>query len=189
AAGLINESQNQFDTALARFAESQKNIDAALAIEPGNTDAVNLQPKVAEAEQRVAMEMRFRQLTGSIPDSDKFAIYSRAYSSGFNKVCSAVNNVLGQHGTNSNQQNGLIITDLKLHDVPPPYYTRYLIFVERSGGNTTKVNLEFMRLGKNSNPATTDVIVHPGRKMQGGVYEQGANDILNNIFQELKNAP
>ncbi len=192
AAGLTAELQNQFAAALAKFAESQKNIDAALAIEPGNTDAVNLQTREAEAEQRVEMEMRFSQLTGSIPDSDKFVIYSRIYASDFDKVWSAANNVLKQQYEviiNSNPQNGLIITDLKLHDVPSPYFTRYLILVERSGGNTTKVNLEFMRLERSINPATTEVVAHPGRKMQGGVFEQGANDILNNIFQELKNAP
>ena len=189
AAGLIAESQHQFDTALARFAESQINIDAALAIEPGNPDAVKLQSKVAEAEQRVEMEIRFSQLTRSIPDFYMFAIYSRLYSSDYDKVFSAAINVLKQQnevGINSNPQSGLIMTDLKTHDDPLPHYFRYLILVERSGGNTTTVNLELMRFEPNTNPGNTDIIAHPGRFMQGGVFEQEANDILNKIFQVLK---
>lgn len=195
----MKKAHDAFDA--GQFADSRIAIAAALAVEPDDPDAVKLQAKIAdieqnaekvrlEAEKKASMEKRFNQLTASIPDSGLFAIYSREYSSDFDKVWNAVINILKQQNdtiASSNPQNGLIITDLTKHAEPLPlHYNRYLILVERSGGNTTKVNLKLMRFWQSFvGDHDSQEILRPSGQMQGGVVERQANGFLDNIGQEL----
>jgi hypothetical protein len=196
----MQKALDAFDA--GKFADSRTAISAALTIEPNDSEAIKLQAKIGEAEQnaekarleaeqkkamenRLVYEQQFQQLTASVQDSGMFVTYSREYSSDFDKVWNAVINVLKQQAdkiARSNQENGLIMTDLTRHGlIGFPHYDRYLLLVERIDSNTTKINLKLMMYWVDFSNSMTGI-----QRPQGGVfYQNHVNDFWGKIGREL----
>jgi len=150
--------------------------------------------------KRAESARQFQQLAASIPDSDKFANYSRDFPSSFDTVWASVTKALKSQSdkiASSDPQNGLIVTIISRHSIginPYGHYDRYLIMVERSNVNTTRVNLKLMRFirtqnylsdGNDSPYATITTGLQPEPQMGAGVVEQQAYGFLDKVGREL----
>lgn len=145
-----------------------------------------------ELEKNVGYEAEYQQLIASFQDAGMFKHYAKEYSFDFDKAWNAVNDILRQQGekvTKSNFQNGILLTDLTRHALAViilPHYDRYVILVERSNSNSTKVNLTLMRFW--SEVVNGAVVLRPERYIQGGVVDRQAKDFFDKIAKKL-NAP
>jgi sensor c-di-GMP phosphodiesterase-like protein len=101
---------------------------------------------VENTRRRPPSGLTIASLTSNVRNSSVFPEYHHTFSQGFESVWIAVHRVLQEGGdqiARSNQQSGVIITNLTSHrDGIFPRYLQYYILVEEAATGSTKVSFK-----------------------------------------------